>query len=205
MKKFLALTGILLLLLSTHSFAQSSSCARVTDANYVSCCSGVGQYTNADSCRLYRDAVATFGTFNSSTTPATTNPRTTTPATNPLNGSAQQNASIFDTPQAGSAELQQCSKIQFKSILDILIWIKCIIGVAIIPIIFGLATVFFLWGVLKYIRASDSKNREEAQKTIWAGLLGLFVMVSLWGIISIFGTIFGTGSAVPLLQTTYLK
>jgi hypothetical protein len=53
--------------------------------------------------------------------------------------------------------------------------------------IFSLATLFFLWGVMKFIRASDTTKKEEGKKFIMYGLLGLFVMTSLWGIISIFG------------------
>lgn len=200
MKHFFLLVAILSLFGTSYSFAQTTapSCAPVTDSNYVSCCNGVGQYTNASACKTYRDAVATFGTFNST-------PSSATPQINPINANRYTPSTIITTPQSGAAELQQCTKIKIVSILDILIWIKCIISVAIIPILFALATLFFLWGVLKYIRASDTKNREEALKTVWAGFIGLFVMVSLWGIIAIFGTMFGTGTTVPALQTQYLK
>jgi hypothetical protein len=106
--------------------------------------------------------------------------------------------------KTGSAELSSCSSIKFKSLLDILIWIKCIIVAAIIPLIFVLAFLFFLWGVLRFMMASDQKNKEESKKMVWAGLIGLFVMVSVWGIIKIVGNVLGIESAVPLLQTEYL-
>jgi hypothetical protein len=150
------------------------------------------RFDNVTACMAYDASIK--GTISSNASPWI----------NPVNTSAQQSV-IAPTPVAGAAELKQCSKIKFLSLLDILIWVKCVINVAIIPMLFALATLFFLWGVLKFIRSSDTKNRDEAQKTIWAGLIGLFVMVSLWGIISIFSTMFGTGSTVPLLQTTYLK
>ena len=108
------------------------------------------------------------------------------------------------SPQAGSIELSSCSKIQFKSALDILIWLKCVIIVAIIPLIFAIALVVFLWGVFKFMSASDVKSKQEGQKVIWWGILGLFVMVSVWGIIKILGTTLGIESAVPMLQTEYL-
>jgi hypothetical protein len=106
--------------------------------------------------------------------------------------------------KTGSAELSSCSSIKFKSLLDILIWIKCIIVAAIIPLIFVLAFLFFLWGVLRFMMSSDQKNKEESKKMVWAGLIGLFVMVSVWGIIKIVGNVLGIESAVPLLQTEYL-
>lgn len=106
--------------------------------------------------------------------------------------------------QAGSIELSACSNIQFKSALDILIWLKCVIIVAIIPLIFAAAIVVFLWGVFKFMSASDVKGKQEGQRVIWWGILGLFVMVSVWGIIKILSTTLGIESTVPMLQTEYL-
>lgn len=98
----------------------------------------------------------------------------------------------------------QCSAIALKSLLDILIWVKCSIVVALIPLIFALAFLFFLWGVFKFISATDSKTKQESQKVIWWGIIGLFVMVSVWGIIKILGDTLGIESTVPMLQTNYL-
>lgn len=124
-------------------------------------------------------------------------------STGAINGAPATDANtIIDTPQSGSSQLSQCSSIKFVSLLDILIWVKCIIVVAIIPLIYALAFVFFLWGVMKFINANDSTKREEGKKFIIAGLIGLFVMTSLWGIITIVSKTLGTGSAIPLLQTT---
>jgi hypothetical protein len=126
------------------------------------------------------------------TTPVNSSPTPSTPTT-------------VAAPQASSSELKQCSSIKFDSILDILIWLKCIIVIAIIPLIFSAALLFFLWGVMKFIMASDSAKKEEGKKFIINGLIGLFVMTALWGIISIAGGILGTNnSTVPLLQTECL-
>ena len=109
-------------------------------------------------------------------------------------------------PQASSAQLSQCSSITFLSLLDILIWIKCVIVVVIIPMIFVLAFLFFLWGVFRFVAAADSTKKEEGKKFILWGLIGLFVMTSVWGIIKILSTTLGIdSSAVPMLQTSILK
>ena len=107
-------------------------------------------------------------------------------------------------PQSGSSQLAQCTSINIVSLLDFLIWVKCIIVIAIIPLIFALALMFFLWGVMRFIMANDSTKREEGKKFIIGGLIGLFVMTSLWGIIKILSTTLGVDSAVPLLQTECL-
>ncbi len=130
----------------------------------------------------------------------------TGPGTNPINSGTTPPNVIAPTPQASSAALLSCSKISFTSLLDILIWLKCIIGVAIIPLIFTLAFLFFLWGMAMYIRGSDDvKKREESKKFIYWGIIGLTVMVSVWGIVKIVNTTFGFGNTVPKLQTDYLK
>ena len=108
-------------------------------------------------------------------------------------------------PRSSAKELASCSEIRFVSLLDIIIWVKCIIVSALIPLIFALAFLFFLWGILRFMAATDQKKREESKKFIWWGIIGLFVMVSIWGIIKIIGNTLGTGSAVPHLQTDYLN
>lgn len=203
MKKFFITFVGALLIIPTLSFAQAPSaqtdptrqCDRIYSFNYSYCC-GTFRSQNLNVCTDH-DGKGTY-------TPGQLNSSSTLP--NPsVNAATSADGVIFDTPQAGAAELRQCSAIKFKSLLDILVWVKCIILAAIIPIIFALALMFFLWGVMKFIRASDSTKKEEGRKFIIAGLIGLFVMTSLWGIISIVSTTLGTGSAVPLLQTTYLK
>ncbi len=56
--------------------------------------------------------------------------------------------------------------------------------------------------MVMYIRGSDDvKKREESKKFIYWGIIGLTVMVSIWGIVKIVNTTFGFGNAVPTLQT----
>jgi hypothetical protein len=110
-----------------------------------------------------------------------------------------------DNTSGNRDTVSECSSIKFKSVLDILIWLKCIAVAVLIPLIFAAAFVVFLWGIFKFMYATDSTKRKEAQKRIWWGLIGLFVMVSVWGIIKIAGQTLGIDPiAVPLLQTEYL-
>ncbi len=55
-----------------------------------------------------------------------------------------------------------------------------------VPLIFGLALLFFLWGVLKafVIKGDEDSRKEGKQYMIWA-IVGLVVMVSLWGIVNL--------------------
>jgi hypothetical protein len=55
-----------------------------------------------------------------------------------------------------------------------------------IPFVIALAVLVFLWGIFKYITAGgDSEKRKEATGLIIWGIIGLFVMVSVWGLVNI--------------------
>ena len=53
-----------------------------------------------------------------------------------------------------------------------------------IAVLVGAALLVFFWGLAKLIFAQSSEtNKLEAKKIIGWGLIALFVMVSVWGII----------------------
>ncbi|MBI2100131.1 MAG: hypothetical protein HYT48_02205 [Candidatus Vogelbacteria bacterium] len=54
--------------------------------------------------------------------------------------------------------------------------------------------------MIKYIRAAgDDKQREEAKNIIIYGLLGMFVIVSVWGLVNMLVATFGLTNTVPPL------
>lgn len=56
----------------------------------------------------------------------------------------------------------------------------------IIGLLTGLAVVFFLWNVVKFIMsAGDEKKRTTAKDGIVYGLIGLFVLFSFWGLVEL--------------------
>jgi len=54
-----------------------------------------------------------------------------------------------------------------------------------IPIVFALALLYFFWGLATYILSSgDPEKKEEGRnKMIW-GIVALFVMASIWGLVN---------------------
>ena len=52
------------------------------------------------------------------------------------------------------------------------------------PIILSLAIVYFTWGVIKFIRG-DGKDKEEGKQIMFWGIVGLFVMICVWGLVNI--------------------
>lgn len=64
----------------------------------------------------------------------------------------------------------------------------------IIPILMILATVVFLWGVIMYVVAgADEEKVDRAKGYIIAGLIGLFAMVAIWGLVRVLVSSFGVG------------
>ena len=56
----------------------------------------------------------------------------------------------------------------------------------IIPFIIALAVLWFLWGIFKFItNVGDPEKRKEATGMILWGVVGIFVMVSVWGLVNI--------------------
>jgi len=54
----------------------------------------------------------------------------------------------------------------------------------VIPVLFSLALVLFLWGGVRYIyKAGDAKGKSEERSALGWGLLALFILFSIWGII----------------------
>ena len=55
-----------------------------------------------------------------------------------------------------------------------------------IPFIIALTVLIFLWGIFKFvISGGDGEARKEAQGYIIWGVVALFVMVSVWGLVNI--------------------
>lgn len=69
------------------------------------------------------------------------------------------------------------------------------LGAKIIPFLATLAFLVFIWGVAKFIKASgDGKEVKESKNLLIWGVIGLFIMVSIWGIIAWLQREFGFGS-----------
>ena len=56
-----------------------------------------------------------------------------------------------------------------------------------IPVLGGIALLLFLTGVVRYIaKEGDAHGKSDEQKAMGWGLLALFVLFSIWGILRIF-------------------
>ena len=75
----------------------------------------------------------------------------------------------------------------------------------IVPILIAFALIVFIVGVIRYVTAGDSEDkRAAARNTIIYGVIGLFAIVAVWGLVEIIRTTFGIteqSTALPLVPT----
>lgn len=70
----------------------------------------------------------------------------------------------------------------------------------IIPFLVLIATVIFLWGVVRYITAGgDEEKIKEGRNLIIYGIIGLAVMIGVWGFVNIVLTfVFSSSNPIPI-------
>jgi hypothetical protein len=117
---------------------------------------------------------------NGPTTPTTTVTSNTTSTSSTCTGSLPANAKIA----------------------DLMNYVTCIIGNSFIPLIFTLAIVMFIWGVVQYvINPEQEEKRDKGRQFMLWGIIALAVMVSVWGLVNILGNTFGILNVIPKVNT----
>ena len=67
-----------------------------------------------------------------------------------------------------------------------------------VGLLIGLALVYFLWGVFLYVRAGDSTDKiKEGSQMMLYGIVALFVMVAVWGLVNVVANTIGIQAAIP--------
>lgn len=72
---------------------------------------------------------------------------------------------------------------------------------SILPIIISIAVIYFVYQVMMYTISGDEDKKAAAKDGMIYGIIGLFVMVSIWGLVAILSGTFGfTGSETPSIK-----
>lgn len=66
-----------------------------------------------------------------------------------------------------------------------------------IALIVALSVLMFIWGVFRYVRgADDPAKQKDAKWFVLYGILGIFIMLSVWGLVGILQGTFGTSQTI---------
>ncbi len=67
------------------------------------------------------------------------------------------------------------------------------------PVVFGLAIIYFFWGVAKYILAAGDPGEASKGKSIMIyGVIAIAVMASIYGLVAFLQTSFGIDTATTI-------
>ncbi|MBP9715354.1 MAG: hypothetical protein KBD52_02600 [Candidatus Pacebacteria bacterium] len=76
----------------------------------------------------------------------------------------------------------------------------------IIPLLIVIGVIYFIWGVISYVIGGDEEAKTKGRDRMIFGLIGLLVIVSVWGLVAILKKTFGiTNSSsiqVPCISNT---
>ena len=99
---------------------------------------------------------------------------------------------VFGLGVLGLAALMPiAANAQLENIERIVSSIGSIVDVA-TPIIVGIALLAFFWGLAKFIFSAGNEDaKDEGKRIMIWGVVALFVIISIWGIVSFIGEAIG--------------
>jgi len=105
--------------------------------------------------------------------------------------------SLMVAPFMASAQVPPAgTAVGGPTVFNLLATIAAIMNV-VIPILITLAVLYTIWGVIKYATAKESEDQAEGRRVIISGIIGLFVIVSIWGLVAVLNSTFGINQGGP--------
>lgn len=104
--------------------------------------------------------------------------------------------------QTGNTSNNVCSG-EITSIAVLFDRVICILRFSLWPLLISMAVIVFVIGVVKYIAGADEEaKRTEGRNFMIYGLVALFVMVSVWGLVGVLQGTFGMSNTpfIPQLN-----
>lgn len=104
-------------------------------------------------------------------------------------------------PNKLGTTINVCKDIRLSTLGDILNWASCTLIKTVVPLLFSIATVAFIWGIIQYFLNPDNEEKRKTGKSymLW-GIIGLFVMLSMWGLVGVLSNTFGVKTLIPQLS-----
>lgn len=64
----------------------------------------------------------------------------------------------------------------------------------VLPVLIALAVLYFVWGIISFVIADEEEAKTKGRDRIIYGVIGLAVIIGMWGLVAIFNTTFGVGA-----------
>jgi len=64
------------------------------------------------------------------------------------------------------------------------------------PLLLSLAVLYFVWSLVKFMTSAGESKDDAREQMIW-GVIILFVMVSVWGLVNILGDTIDLDTSIP--------
>jgi len=72
-----------------------------------------------------------------------------------------------------------------------------VINNALVPLILAFAFIVFIWGVFRFFIADTEEAKTRGRELLVYGLIGFFVIISVWGIVNLLINTFDLDSRAP--------
>ncbi len=94
-----------------------------------------------------------------------------------------------------------CPTTGFTNVSSLLGYVTCLLIKSVVPLLFALAFVAFIWGIIQMFLNPDNEEAKKKGKSfmIW-GLIALTVMFSVWGLVEVITSTFGINVVIPKLS-----
>ena len=73
--------------------------------------------------------------------------------------------------------------------------IKALVNQAVFVLV-AIAILVFVYGIVNYVIAKDEEQKKNARDLIIYGVIGLFAIVAVWGLVNVLANTFGVGGGV---------
>lgn len=109
---------------------------------------------------------------------------------------------IATTALAAMTPFVASAQVTVTNLGDVLNLIQGFIN-TLLPLIIALAVLVFVWGVFKYVSAGDDEEaRKSGRMMMVNGIIAIFVMVSVWGLVNILVYTFNLAPTVQAPPST---
>lgn len=107
-------------------------------------------------------------------------------------------ARLIGTSVLGLAVVSLPALASAQSLLNTLGFFNTLLNAA-IGLLITLAIIAFFWGLVRYLFGAGSEGKTEGLRIMLMGVITIFVMVSIWGLVRLLQSTFQVTSTTPVI------